>query len=61
MVNSHRAVLFGGAVGDGVYRITNDTYSYDCKNNFWSLLWPKNEKECPSPWAAHSSTGVEAN
>lgn len=30
MVSKDRAIIFGGAVGDGVYRITNDLFSYDC-------------------------------
>ena len=61
MVTRERAILFGGAVGDGVYRITNDTYSFDCKANKWSLLKPKNSEEAPSPRAAHSSTALELN
>ena len=61
MVSKERAILFGGAVGDGVYRITNDTYSFDCKTNKWTLLKPKNSEDAPSPRAAHGSTAVEAN
>lgn len=30
MINKDKAILFGGAVGDGVYRITNDTFAFDC-------------------------------
>ena len=61
MINKERAIMFGGAVGDGIYRITNDTFSYDCRTNIWTALKPKNNEECPSPRAAHASTAVEAN
>ena len=61
MVDKDRAILFGGAVGDGVYRITNDTYSFDCKTNKWSILQPKKSEDSPSPRAAHGSTSVEKN
>ena len=47
MVSKDRAVMFGGAVGEGAYKITNDTYSFDCNTNRWSLLKPKNPDECP--------------
>lgn len=61
MIGKDRAIMFGGAVGDGVYRITNDTYSFDCKSNKWSILKPKKPEDSPSPRAAHASTAVEAN
>lgn len=64
LVSKERAILFGGAIGGGAtgdYRITNDTFSFDCKTNKWTLLKPKNYEDAPSPRAAHSSTAVEAN
>ncbi len=61
MISKERAILFGGAVGDGIYKITNDTFSYDCRSNVWTIIHPKNNTDCPSPRAAHASTGVEAN
>ena len=53
--------MFGGAVGDGIYRITNDTFSFDCKNCVWTQMMPRNKEDCPTPRAAHSSTVVETN
>ena len=61
MISKDRAVVFGGAVGDGSYRITNDTYLFDCITNKWTLLKPKNSEEAPSPRAAHGATTVESN
>ncbi len=62
MISKDRAIMFGGAVGDGVYKITNDTYSYDCRLNKWTFLKPKNSiEDSPSPRAAHGSTAVESN
>ena len=61
LIGNERAILFGGAVGDGVYRITNDTFSFDCRTNKWSILKPKKSEDAPSPRAAHGSTAVEAN
>jgi hypothetical protein len=31
LINLDRAVVFGGAVGTGVFRITNDTFCFDCQ------------------------------
>lgn len=61
LISKERAIMFGGAVGDGIYRITNDTFSFDCRNLTWTQLKPRNNEDCPSPRAAHASTGVEAN
>ena len=61
MIEEERAILFGGAVGDGVYRITNDIYSFDCRANKWSILQPKKTDNAPSPRAAHGATAVESN
>ena len=61
MINKDKAIVFGGAVGTGIFRITNDTYSFDCPTKTWTMLKPHNNQECPSPRAAHSATGVEQN
>ena len=61
MVSPDRAIIFGGAVGDGSYRITNDVFSYDCVTSKWTILKPKNSEEAPSPRAAHGATTVESN
>lgn len=42
MVNKDRAIVFGGAVGTGLFRITNDTFSFDCNKREWTLLKPVN-------------------
>ena len=61
MISKERAVVFGGAVGDNVYKITNDTFCYNSVNNKWSALKPKSQEEAPSPRAAHAATAVESN
>lgn len=61
LISKEWAIMFGGAVGDGIYRITNDTFSFDCRTMTWTQMKPRNNEDCPSPRAAHSSTGVEAN
>lgn len=61
MISKERAVVFGGAVGDNVYKITNDTFCYNSTNNKWSVLKPKSQDEAPSPRAAHGATAVESN
>ena len=61
LISKDRAIMFGGAVGDGVYRITNDTFSFDCKKFTWTQMIPRNREDSPSPRAAHSATVVETN
>ena len=36
LISKDRAIMFGGAVGDGIYRITNDTFSFDCRSHTWT-------------------------
>lgn len=61
MISKERAVVFGGAVGDNIYKITNDTFCYNSVTNKWSVLKPKSQDEAPSPRAAHAATAVESN
>ena len=61
MISKERAVVFGGAVGDNIYKITNDTFCYNSTTNKWSVLKPKSQEEAPSPRAAHGATAVESN
>ena len=61
LVTKEKAVLFGGAVGDLIYRITNDVFSFDCKLNKWSVLRPKHSEFSPSPRAAHGATAIDIN
>lgn len=61
MISKERAVVFGGAVGDSIYKITNDTFCYNAQVNRWSVLKPKSQEEAPSPRAAHGATAVESN
>lgn len=61
MVTKDRAIMFGGALGEGAYKITNDTFSFDCNLNRWSVLKPKANEETPAPRAAHASTSVQNN
>lgn len=61
IINKDRAVLFGGAVGEGGYKITNDTFSFDSRTNRWSVLKPRNVDDTPLPRAAHAATAVQAN
>ena len=61
IVSKERAVVFGGAVGDSVYKITNDTFCYNSTLNKWITLKPKSQDEAPSPRAAHGATAVESN
>ena len=58
MINKNVAVIFGGAVGDGVYKITNETFSFDSRSNKWTQIIPKKTDDCPSPRAAHAATVV---
>lgn len=61
LVSRDRAILFGGAIGEGNYKITNDLFSFDCKCNRWTALKTKNPNETPPPRAAHAATAVQAN
>lgn len=61
LVSRERAILFGGAIGEGNYKITNDLFSFDCKNSKWTALKTKNPNETPPPRAAHAATSVQVN
>lgn len=52
-------VLFGGAVGDNQYRITNDILYFDQKTHHWMSMQTRQNENKPSPRAAHSATAVE--
>ena len=52
-------VLFGGAVGDSQYRITNDILHFDTVSKEWKPMIIKQHEQRPSPRAAHASTAVE--
>lgn len=55
----HIIVLFGGAVGDNQYRITNDILYFDLTAKKWKPMAVKQSEQKPSPRAAHASTAVE--
>ncbi len=39
LISKGKAILFGGATGDaGIYKLTNDTYSFDTESENWNLL-----------------------
>lgn len=61
IISKERAVIFGGAVGDNIYKITNDTFCYNSLAQKWIVLKPKSQEEAPSPRAAHGATAVESN
>ncbi|MEY2833036.1 MAG: hypothetical protein RLZZ574_2295 [Cyanobacteriota bacterium] len=61
MINMDKAIVFGGAVGTGVFRITNDIFCFDCLTRTWVQMRPQNNSDSPSPRAAHAATSVEAN
>ena len=52
-------VLFGGAVGDSQYRITNDILFFDKSQGKWKPMSVKQPENKPSPRAAHAATAVE--
>ena len=60
-VSPTKAVLFGGAISsNNNYIITNHTFVYDCVNQYWRQIHPKNESQNgPSQRAAHASACVE--
>ena len=59
LVSSFRAILFGGAVADSNYQITNDVFSFNTKTHKWTKILPKSKKNIPSPRAAHGATPIE--
>lgn len=61
MINHDKAILFGGAVGDQVYKITNDVFLFNCTTQNWIKLNPKPKDQSPSPRAAHAATSVGLN
>ena len=61
MINQDKAILFGGAVGDQEYKITNDVFVFNCTNQRWLKLNPKPKEQSPSPRAAHAATSVGLN
>ena len=52
-------VLFGGAVGDNQYKITNDTLVFNQAKKIWTPMYLKGDANKPSPRAAHAATAVE--
>lgn len=52
-------ILFGGAVGDNQYKITNDTLVYNQTKKIWQAMYAKGDTNKPSPRAAHAATAVE--
>lgn len=55
----HVIVLFGGAVGDNQYRITNDILFFETNSKRWKPMSVKQSDQKPSPRAAHAATAVE--
>lgn len=61
MISKTKAILFGGAISsEGNYKITGDTFLYDCMTCSWKKIHPHYEEQRgPCPRAAHASTVVE--
>lgn len=59
VISSTRAILFGGARADQTYQITNDIYSFDSKTGSWTKVISKDNRDIPSPRAAHGATAIE--
>lgn len=61
LISKTKAILFGGAISsDGNYKITGDTFLFDCTACTWSKIHPHYEEQRgPCPRAAHASTVVE--
>ena len=52
-------VLFGGAVEDYKYRITNDILFFETNSKRWKSMSVKQSDQKPSPRPAHAATAVE--
>jgi protein phosphatase len=61
MISKDKAILFGGAVGDQVFKITNDVFLFNGSDQSWIKLNPKPLDQEPSPRAAHEATSVGLN
>ena len=59
VISSFRAILFGGAVANPSYQITNDVFSFNSKKQKWSLVHPNSTKNLPTPRAAHGATAID--
>ena len=59
VISPYRAILFGGAVSDEIYKITNDIFSFNSRTGVWTQVIPKDKKDMPSPRAAHGATALE--
>jgi N-acetylneuraminic acid mutarotase len=46
-------------VADPTYQITNDIFSYNSKKQAWNIVLSKNNKNIPSPRAAHGATAID--
>lgn len=59
VVSSSRAILFGGAIADDNYQITNDIFSFNSNTGKWTKVKSKDKKNIPTPRAAHGATAIE--
>ena len=59
VISSMRSILFGGAVADPNYRITNDVFSFNSKTGKWTQVTAKSAKYSPSARAAHGATAID--
>ena len=61
LISKDRAILFGGAIGEGSFSITNDLFAFDCAALKWTKLKVREPKDTPAARAAHAATTVQAN
>lgn len=59
IISPTRSILFGGAKADSTYQITNDIFSFDSKTSSWTKVYSKDNRDVPSPRAAHGATAIE--
>lgn len=59
LISPSRVILFGGAVADKSYQITNDVFSFNVKTQKWTRVHAKSKNNVPSPRAAHGATAID--
>ena len=59
VISQFRAILFAGAIADSPYKITNDIFSFNSRTGVWTEVIPRDDKNRPSPRAAHGATAIE--
>ena len=59
VISPSRMILFGGAIADKAYQITNDVFSFNSQTQKWTRVLPKSPGNVPSPRAAHGATAID--